>query len=207
VVTVYQGISLDDFDVQPFPDRPVLGIVARLDPVKGHRYLLEAVALLKDAYPRLRVKVVGQEENVKQRDLERIADKLGIESIVDFLGYHKSVAERMGECSLGVIPSIGSEAVSRVALEWMAAGRPVIATRVGCLPEVVKEPHTGLLVEPRSAPALAKALSDLLRHPDQMKTMGQAARRRAEAHFALSEFADQTLEVYQKAMKDSGCLN
>jgi glycosyltransferase involved in cell wall biosynthesis len=207
VVTVYQGVSLDDFKVEPFPQRPTLGIVARLDPVKGHRYLLEAISLLRNAYPDLEVKVAGQEENIKLRELERMAERLGIESMVDFMGYQRSVPDVMGRCTIGVIASIGSEAVSRVALEWMAAGRPVVATRVGCLEELVREPQTGLLVEPRNAPALARALGDLLRHPKQMEMMGEAARDRIQASFALKKFAEDTLDVYNAALEEAGCLN
>jgi glycosyltransferase involved in cell wall biosynthesis len=207
VVTIYQGVSLDDFDVTPLPEKPTIGIVARLDPVKGHRYLLEAVALLKNIYPDLKVKIAGQEENIKQRELERMTERLGIESMVDFMGYQRSVSEVMARCSIGVIASVGSEAVSRVALEWMAAGRPVVATRVGCLAELVKDTQSGCLVEPRNAPALARTIGDLLRHPKQMESMGHAARRRTENHFGLKEFAEQTINVYSQAAKESGCLH
>jgi glycosyltransferase involved in cell wall biosynthesis len=205
VVTVYQGVDLDEFTPRPLPAVPTLGIVARLDPVKGHRYLLEAVALLQNVYPNLRVKLVGQQENIKQHELRAMAERLGIDAQVEFLGYQKSVAEIMGSCSLGVIASIGSEAVSRVALEWMAAGRGVVATEVGCLPEIVRDSETGILVEPKSAPALARAIGALLRTPRRIEHLGESARRRVEARFAMPDFASQTLEVYQEAMKESGC--
>jgi glycosyltransferase involved in cell wall biosynthesis len=207
VVTVYQGISLNEFSVTPFPTKPTVGIVARLDPVKGHRYLLEAIELLRNIYPQLKVKVVGQDENIKQRELLQMAGRLDIETRVEFLGYQSSIPKIMSECTIGVIASIGSEAVSRVALEWMAAGRPVVGTRVGCLPEIVKESETGHLVDPKDAPALARALGALLHYPEQIEKMGAAARQRVEEQFALSDFANQTLDVYNAAMKESGCLN
>ncbi len=207
VVTIYQGISLEDFRVDPLPKTPTLGVVARLDPVKGHRYLLEAVALLRNAYPDLRVKIVGQQENIKTTELERMADRLGIEKHVEFMGYQKSIPEIMSGCTLGVISSIGSEAVSRVALEWMAAGRPVVATRVGCLPELVKESQSGLLVQPKDAAALAQTIGGLLHNPTRLEGMATAARGRAEEFFALNAFADHTLDVYADAMKESGCRN
>lgn len=207
VVTIYQGISPLEFEIAPLPPKPIVGIVARLDPVKGHRYLLEAVALLKQTYPDLRLRIIGQEENVKQRDLRIMAGNLGIEDRVEFTGYLKSVADAMAGCSIGVIASTGSEAVSRVALEWMAAGRPVVATGVGCLPEIVKDRQTGLLIEPKNAPAIAQALADLLRHPAQIAEMGASGRNRVEAYFELGTFARQTETVYQDALKESGGLN
>lgn len=203
VVTVYQGISLTDFDVSPFPKDPVLGIIARLDPVKGHRYLLEAFHLLKDVYPRVRLRVVGQEENIKTRELRFMAERLRIDHRVSFEGYQADVARVMEGCTIGVIPSTGSEAVSRVALEWMASGRPVVATRVGCLPEIVKDNASGLLVDPKDAPELARALGSLLRNPARIQTMGKAARQRAEQLFGLPRFVEQTLDVYKEALSEA----
>ena len=182
VVTVHQGESLDGFDATPPPATVTLGIVARLDPVKGHRYLLEALSLLKYAYPDLRLKIIGQEENVKQRDLKYMTERLRIDHQVDFLGFQSDIPKAMAGCTIGVIASTGSEAVSRVALEWMAARRPVVATRVGCLPEIVTDKATGLLVDPKDAPALARVLGFLLHNPKVALSMGQAGRRRVEEH-------------------------
>jgi L-malate glycosyltransferase len=200
VVTVYQGINLDQFPVKPFPKHPVLGIVARLDPVKGHRYLIEAMTMLKAVYPSLRLRIIGQEENVKARELRAMAERLRVDSQIDFSGYRADVPQAMSECTIGVISSIGSEAVSRAALEWMACGRPVVATRVGCLPEVVRNKETGYLAEPKDAPDLAVALARLLHDPARAAAMGDEARRQARGRFAMPLFIDQTLEVYNAAI-------
>jgi len=201
-LTVYQGIAVEDFEVRAAPAEPLLGIVARLDPVKGHRYLLEAFSLLQDAYPRLRARVMGREENIKQRELRAMAERLGLEGRVEFAGFESQVPQAMARCAVGVIASTGSEAVSRVALEWMAAGRPLVATRVGCLPEIVEDGKTGFLVEPKDAPAMASALARLLRDPSQAQAMGEAARARVEALFSLPRFARQTLLVYEQARRE-----
>jgi glycosyltransferase involved in cell wall biosynthesis len=207
VVTIYQGLAVSDFEVRPFPTVPTVGMVARLDPVKGHRYLLEAVSLLKNIYPVLRVRLFGQEENIKQSDLRTIAEHLHIESMVEFMGYQRSVPEAMASCTIGVIASAGSEAVSRVALEWMAAGRPVVATQVGCLPEIVQDAQTGYLVPPRDAPAMARALAGLLHNPGIVESMGKAGRLRVETEFGMDRFINQTLSVYKEAMKEAHCFN
>lgn len=207
VVTIYQGVSIPDFEVEPFPPSPVVGMVARLDPVKGHRYLLEAVSVLKNTYPQLRVRIVGQDENIKQQDLRIMAERLRIDSMVEFDGFQKSIPPVMAACSIGVIASIESEAVSRVTLEWMAAGRPVVATRVGCLPELVKDRQTGFLVEPKDAPAMARALGKLLHNLAQAGVMGAHARQRAEESFGLPRFVEQTEQVYTEAIREAGCLN
>jgi len=200
VVTVYQGIPVEAFPVEPFPKTPVIGIVARLDPVKGHRYLIEAMPMLLASYPDLRLRIVGQEENIKMRELSAIAARLRVSHHVDFLGYQSNVGKVMSECSIGAVSSLGSEAVSRVALEWMACGRPVVATKVGCLPEIVLPKVTGYLVESKDAPALAVALAKLLHDPAKALAMGQEAQRQARERFAMGLFIDKTLEVYKAAL-------
>ena len=197
VVTIYQGIDLSPFSVAPLPAAPVVGIVARLDPVKGHRYLLEAVSVLTQTHPEVRIRIIGQEENVKTRDLREIAERLRFENRVEFLGFQRDIPGAMAGCRIGVIASTGSEAVSRAALEWMAAGRPVVATRVGCLPELVDEKVTGLLIPPKDAPALAQAIGALLRTPARAESMGAAGRARAEKHFAFARFVEKTLAAYE----------
>jgi glycosyltransferase involved in cell wall biosynthesis len=200
VVTIYQGLAIEDFAPSPFPKTPVIGIVARLDPVKGHRYLLEALSILKETYPTLRLRVIGQEENIKVQDLQAITHRLRVNHQVDFVGFQTDVAKAMGECTIGAIPSIGSEAVSRVALEWMASGRPLVATKVGCLPEIVQPKDTGWLVEPKDAPALAAALAKLLRDPVRAQAMGQNARAVVRERFAMGPFIEKTVEVYKAAL-------
>ncbi len=200
VETIYQGISLDDFTVEPFPKYPILGIVARLDPVKGHRYVIEAMSLLKSTYPSLRLRIIGQEENISVHQLHAMAEELWVDSQIDFYGHQSQIANVMSECTMGVIASTGSEAVSRVALEWMAAGRPVVATKVGCLPEIVQDRITGSLVEPKDAPALASAVARLLHDPDKVKSKGNAGLSRVRRHFAMPQFIENTLDVYKAAI-------
>jgi len=202
VATVYQGVAVDDFKTEPLPKYPVLGIVARLDPVKGHRYLIEAMLLLKSTYPSLRLWVIGQEENIKERELHAMAERMRVDSQIDFLGHQADIPNIMSQCSIGVVSSTGSEAVSRVALEWMAAGRPVVATRVGCLPEIVQDKISGYLADPKDAPALATALAKVLHDPDRAKSMGGSALSRVRRHFAMPQFIENTLEVYKSAVKD-----
>lgn len=201
VVTIHQGIDPGPFGGKGVgPSSPIVGMVARLDPVKGHRYFLEAAALLHSIFPRARFWVMGQEENLRRYALEALAAKLGISKDVEFLGYEKNIAARMAECSVGVVASVGSEAVSRVALEWMAAGRPVVATQVGGLPEIVRTGRTGFLVPPKDSRALAQAIGVFLRDPQKVNVWGQEARRHVEALFSLDRFVKETERVYGEAL-------
>ena len=88
-----------------------------------------------------------------------------------------------------------------MALEWMACGRPVVATKVGCLPEIVRDKVTGYLVDPKDAPALAAAIAKILHDPDESQSRW-AARHRADVRqrFGMPRFVENTLEVYKAAM-------
>ena len=202
VVTIMQGVDTEVFTPAPLPEPPVIGIVARLDPVKGHRYLFEALALLRPQEAVVRLKVIGQPENIKEGALRALAARWGVERFTDFLGYQSNVASVMQTCSIGVIASTGSEAVSRVALEWMACGRPLVATRVGCLPEVVSNRQTGILVDPKDPGDLAKALATLLNDPVQAQAMGRRARQRVEERFSLPVFIGRTEALYAQAWRE-----
>jgi len=202
VVTIYQGVDTTLYHPSPLPEPPILGMVARLDPVKGHRYLLEALALLRPRDAVVRLKIIGQQENTKQAELEALAGRLGVADAVEFLGFQADIPALMRACTIGIIASTGSEAVSRVALEWMASGRPLVATRVGCLPEIVADRGEGILVDPKNTTALAEGLAKLLNDPAATALIAQRARLRAESQFSLAAFADRTLTVYDQALTE-----
>ena len=100
---------------------------------------------------------------------------------------------------IGVVPSLGSEAVSRATLEWMALGRPVVASRVGGIPDMVEDGVTGLLVEPGDSDALQDALLSLLNDPKLAERLGRAGRARWEESFGLTRFYEDTQRVYNEA--------
>ncbi len=102
-----------------------------------------------------------------------------------------------------VCPSI-YEPFGLINLEAMACGTAVVASRVGGIPEVVVDGETGWLVEPGDAPALGQALRAALADPARARSMGEAGRRRVEAHFAWDRIAERTLEVYRHAIADHG---
>lgn len=196
VSRVPQGIS-GPASAPPLPVQPVAGMVARFDTVKGHEIFIDALARLKGSIPGLRGRCAGE-----GRLLERLRWQLkpaGLEGIVEFPGRVADKWAFMAECRVGLVPSLGSEAVSRAALEWMSMGRPVIASRVGGLPDLVEDGVTGLLVAPGDAGALAAALSSLLLDPEKSAALGRAARARWEKEFGLSTFYETTQQIYEEA--------
>ncbi|MEK7765253.1 MAG: glycosyltransferase family 4 protein [bacterium] len=205
VVTVRPGMELEPGlkapAIQGAPEPDTVGIVGRLDPVKGHRLLLEAVAVVRSRRPGVKVLVAGREEMETIAGLLMDAGRLGVDQLVEFLGHVPALSSVMSRCAVGVVASVGSEAVSRVALEWMAHGRPLVASAVGCLPEVVEDGVTGRLVPPGDPVRLGEALLDLLSDPGKASAMGRRGRERVESVFGFRRFAEETERVYEAARR------
>lgn len=194
---VAQGIDCTE-DAAPMPGMPFVGILGRLDPVKGHEVLLDAAQQLKPLIPGLKIQCAGE-----GRLLDRLRWQLkptALDTTVYFLGRVEDKWTFLSGCRVGVVASTGSEAVSRAALEWMASGRPLVATRVGGLPDLVEDGVTGLLVPPGDAKALADALRFILSDAKRAEAMGRAARARWEELYSLSPFYHDTQKVYEEAI-------
>lgn len=194
---VPQGIEGPE-DVASMPGMPLVGMIARMDPVKGHDVLLDAAMLLKPRVPGLKILCAGEGPQLKR--LSWRLQPQGLDGVVRFLGRVPDRWTFLAGCRLGVVASLSSEAVSRAALEWMAAARPVIATSVGGIPDLVEDGVTGLLVPPGDADALAKAVERLLAEPALAEEMGRRARERWEERFSLAPFLTKTQEVYAEAI-------
>ena len=198
VSLVPQGIEGPE-SAAPMPGSPLVGVIARMDPVKGHVVLLDAALTLKPQVPGLAVLCAGEGPQLKR--LSWRLKPQGLDGVVRLLGRVPDRWEFLSGCRIGVVASIGSEAVSRAALEWMAAGRPLIATDVGGLPDLVVDGVTGLLIPPGDAATLAAAVKALLDDPAGAEAMGRAARARWEKEFSLEPFFQRTQAVYHEAIQ------
>jgi glycosyltransferase involved in cell wall biosynthesis len=175
-------------------DVPVIGLVGRLDHWgKGHKELFAAMAQLQERYPCHALMVGGGR---RADEVRQLADSLGLADAVHFLGQRRDVPDLLNAMDIFVLPSY-SEGVSLALLEAMAAGRPVIATAVGGLPEVVTDGENGLLIPPRDAGALAQALERLLANPAWARELGENARRHVRAHFSLDRLGREINAIYE----------
>jgi glycosyltransferase involved in cell wall biosynthesis len=176
---------------------PVLLTAGRLEPEKGHRYLLRALPRLLAAHPRLRLWLAG--EGSLCEALRREAARLGLADAVDFLGYRADVPSLLAACDLLVVPSL-EESFCLTLLEAMALGRPVVAARVGGIPEVAVEGETAWLVPPADPEALAEAVADALARPEEAARRGEAGARRARERFQISAMVAGFAQVYQRVL-------
>jgi glycosyltransferase involved in cell wall biosynthesis len=191
VELILQGIA-DEGGAPPLPEGPIFGILGRLDVVKGHEFFITAAQDIGKSHPRAGFLAAGNGRAQRRQALERRP------SPCRFLGFVPDPGAFRTRCSVGVVASIGSEAVSRAALEWLACGRPVVATTVGGLPDIIEDGVTGFLVPPSNAHALAAAMKRFIDDPGLAARLGAQARRRYEDRFGLERFARDTERLYEE---------
>lgn len=199
IVVVHNGVRVQPPAAPPPPEEELrLLCVARLAPVKGQALLLEALERLG---PGVLVSFAGDDlehGGAYRRELEQLAERLGVADRVDFLGHRDDIPGLIEGAHALVLPSL-AEGLPVVALEAMERGRAVVAAAAGGTPEVVENGVTGLLVEPGSVAGLADALARLREEPELARRLGSAGRARIEREFTLERMTDRTLAVLEDA--------
>ncbi len=182
---------------------PVFGSVARLAANRGHEALIRGFRLLLPEYPGARLLLVGKGE--ARPRLEGLVRDLGLTEPVLFVGYRDvDLPEVLRALDAFVLMGVGSDESCRAALEAMAAARPVVARRVGALPDTVVHGVTGLLLDDESPEAVASALRAVLEVPGRARQMGEAGRRRVEEVFSPERHATRVEAVYRSALARRG---
>ena len=179
----------------------LVAVFSRLNWMKGVEFFLDAAIVLAGRFPDVYFLVVGDGGNKKA--LEEQACRLGLGQRVVFTGFRNDVSDLLSEVAISVLPSL-SEGTSNTLLESMAAGIPVIATRVGGNPEVIEDGVSGLLVQPRDSAALAGAMGRLLDDEDLALRLGQAGRRRVSEIFSIEGSVHETEHLYQRLVEAKG---
>src|SRR5688572_28066450 len=206
-VTVHEGIDLGRVAAAPRAElhqelwlpheAPLVGNVAALVPHKGQRHLVDAAQLVLPQHPDARFIIAGEgelrgalEQQIRQHHLEKHVMLAGFRA--DILSLHKAF-------DVFVMSSV-TEGLGTSLLDAMACGKPVVATTVGGIPEVVVHDETGLLVPPRDPPAMAAAIVRLLADSGLRQQMGEAGLARVRTHFSAETMVQNTLRVYQQVV-------
>jgi glycosyltransferase involved in cell wall biosynthesis len=177
---------------------PVLAVLARLEPQKGHHIILEALPVIRRECPQVRLVCVG--EGALRNQLEMQVHSLGLEECVRFVGYQSNPAEWLALADVTVLPSY-FEGLPIAAIESLAAGKPIVATAVDGTPEVVVDGKTGLTVPPGNPQALAAAVCRLLQEPELRQALGSAGRQWVVEHFSLEQQVRETQALYLNALR------
>jgi glycosyltransferase involved in cell wall biosynthesis len=184
------------------PAAPLAVAVGRLTEQKGLFYLLEAMSLVHQRIPEARLFIVGDAQDGKDDYKHRLLQarrRLGLEDTVVFTGVREDVPAVMQAADVFVMASLW-EGFGLVFLEAMAAAKPVVATRVSAVPEVVDDGVTGLLVEPQNPKALADAMLSLLSDKERARSMGQAGLKRLHERFTEERMIDEIELLYAQIL-------
>ena len=193
ILRIWNGIDTERFAWSGPRIEPVAVAVCRLSPVKDIAALLQATAIVLNHLPEFRLRVAGDGPN--RGELEALIARLGIGDSVDLLGERGDVPALLASAGLFVSSSL-SEGLSLTLLEAMAAGLPVVATRVGGNPEVVTHDTTGWLVPPADPEALATALVRAWANRERWSEMGRAARERVCTDFDVRRMVHEYEALY-----------
>lgn len=176
------------------PEGPLVVAVGQLEEIKGHRYLVEAWPEVVRAHPTARLVLVG--DGPRRLALHEQARGLGVDDSVLFPGFRPDGRRYAAAADVVVQPSL-TEGMPNAVLEAMAAGRAVVATRVGGVPELITDGETGLLVRAGDALALSAAITALLQDGDRRTRLGRAAARHVMADFSLRSVSVRAQDLYE----------
>ncbi len=178
-------------------DQIVVMHVANIKPVKGHEYLIRAFANVVKEKKEAQLVLIG--EDLLEGAMQSLAEELGIENYVHFLGKRKDVSELLTVSDICTLPSM-SEGLSNAVMEYMLAGKPVVATNVGGNPELVLDERNGFLVEKKNAGQLSSALLKLVNDAELRVNMGKNGYQYIAQSFSITKM----IEEYSRLFEDVG---
>jgi len=208
-IVIHSGVELKTFKEFPFNEKQyfkkelgipenflVVGTIGRLVPVKGPEFLIEAAKYIIPKYPNTYFLFSG-DGHLKQ-NLEEKASVLGIKNNIIFLGWRDDIAEIISVYDVFVLPSL-NEGMGRVLVEAMALGKPIVASNVGGIPDLVTHGKNGFLVPPKDPEELAKYIQILLEDGERREKMGLAGKDMVK-NFSSEIMVDRIAELYKELM-------
>ena len=214
-MTIYNGVDVERFNISLSPSEertlrheigvtestPIVSCVARLYPVKGHKYLIDAISTVVDRMPAVHFLFIG--DGPLRDSLEVQINEAGLSEVVHLLGARSDVPQLLAISELHVLASLW-EGLPNALLEAMAARLPVVSTDVGGCSEVVVNGKTGILVPPSNAASLANAILTLLEDNALAKQLGNAGQLRVREHFSWSQNLEGYVKLYSGLLAEPG---
>lgn len=185
-------------------EAPLIGLVGRISPWKGQDIFIRAAALVRESFPSARFQIIGSAmfgEAEYEAQVRSLARELGLDEAVEFTGFRSDVERCIATLDILVHASTMGEPFGQVVMEGMAAGKPVVATQGGGVPEIVAQDQTGLLVPMGDVPAMAEAIVWLLQNPERATEMGQAGQKRVREHFTIAQTAAKVEALYSALLQ------
>lgn len=181
-------------------DEKVVINVAHLAGHKGQKHLVRAIPVVLKKIPDVRFFIIGKGELME--DLKGLGASLGLDRHLIFTGFRDDVGAFYNLADLFVMSSV-QEGLGTAVLDALAAGKPVVATRTGGIPEIISNGETGRLVQPADPSALANGIIELLTHFNRAQKMATRGQKIVEQHFSIDAMVDNYLHVYHRILKES----
>jgi len=221
VRTIYNGIDYKEIEAQANAEYPsdlrselgfphntfLIGSVGRLTKWKGFQYMVEAMKEVLHCIPQARYVIVGDafvDDDEWADQLRNLPGELGLSREIVFTGWRRDVPRIMKELDCLVLPSALPDPFPTVILEAMSLGVPIVATSVGGVPEMLIDGECGILVEPQSSHALAKAIVDLYNDRQWAQDIATNAQRRLRENFTLEKHVENITHVYHELIRLRG---
>ena len=215
VITIYNGIDLDDFvkrikkdaesvrnEFGVYDSAPLIGMVGNFREWKGQRIVVESLAIIKDKYPEAVCLLVGDVATTSAADIkyfQEIKKEIGIRNLdknIIITGYRSDVPDLMNACDIIIHASVEPEPFGRVVIEAMLLKKPVIATRHGGPTEIIDDGVSGYLISPGDPGILAEKMDFLLQHPETGNKLGENAFCRVAEKFSMDKFSRSINALY-----------
>lgn len=214
VETIYLGIDLRDYNAARSsnrirsefginPGQPFIGMIGRFQEIKGHRYFLEAVSIVRESLPESMFLIVGarifdrpEDQDYPSR-IDSWIQELGLEEAVICAGFRQDIPEILSALDILVLPSV-RESFGLILIESMAAGTPVVATRCGGPEEIIENNVSGLLISPKDSLALAESVIHLFRDRKKREQMALEAKERTKSRFNITLQGEKTESIYKE---------
>ncbi|UCC38729.1 MAG: glycosyltransferase family 4 protein [Candidatus Aminicenantes bacterium] len=215
IVKIYNGIETEEYDpnIQGITNKkhkvrielglkndiPVIGAIGRLVWQKGFEFLIQAIPNIIEFFPEAKFLIVG--EGPLRKELEGLSERLRVKDNIIFAGFRSHIKEILASIDILAMPSL-LEGLPLVLLEGMAMAKPIVATKIDGITEVLENGKTGLLVSPESTGELAEAIIEILTNKTKADLLGQNARRLAVEKFSVKKMVEQTEEVYKNLLRE-----
>jgi glycosyltransferase involved in cell wall biosynthesis len=182
------------------PDAPVVATVCQLRPEKALDLLIETAGALRAEFPGVRVLIAG--DGPAYATLRSLVEATRLEETVLLLGIRRDVPDLLAAADVAVCCS-DWEGTPLSVIEYMAAGKPIVATRVGGLPDLLEDGVEGVFVEPRDVGGLTTAIGELFRDDERRRTLGEHARERQRREFGLAEAVRRLEDLYEELFRQT----
>jgi glycosyltransferase involved in cell wall biosynthesis len=210
-VTIHNAVDLAAYEARDdrraelgAATRPIVGFVGQIVPRKGVTTLLRAMRVVVDRFPDAWLVIAGcapPDDRSYEAECRTLVRQLDLSATVHFVGYRRDVPAWMRTFDVFALPT-RAEPFGKVVVEAMAAGCPVVASRVGGIPEIITRPELGTLIEPESDDVLARSIIEFLENRHRARLTAEAGRQHAAAYFSLAGMMDRLQNLYDAVLKE-----